>query len=163
MPRNFRHIGLINLMLPNARIVDARRHPLDSCLGSYKQLFFKGQPFTYDLFELGEYYLEYRRLMDHWHKLLPGYVLEIHYEDMVSDQEKQTRRLLEYCGLPWEDACLEFHETERAIDTASSEQVRQPIYASSVNNWRNYEEHLAELIDILQPVLKDLPEEQQPG
>ena len=162
MPNNFQAIGFLQLILPNARVIDARRHPLDSCLGSYKQLFFKGQSFTYDQFELGHYYLEYRRIMDHWNAALPGKVLEVHYEQMVLDQEAQTRRLLEYCGLPWEDQCLRFYETDRAINTASSEQVRQPIYTKALNFWRNYEQYLGELIETLEPLLKELPEEDQP-
>jgi tetratricopeptide (TPR) repeat protein len=162
MPNNFVHIGFLHLILPNAKVIDARRHPLDSCLGSYKQLFFKGQSFTYDPFELAHYYLQYRRIMDHWHAVLPGKVLEVNYEEMVNDQENQTRRLLEYCGLPWEDRCLRFYETERAINTASSEQVRQPIYKGAVNFWRNYEAHLGEMIETLEPLLKELPEEDQP-
>jgi tetratricopeptide (TPR) repeat protein len=162
MPNNFQAIGFLQLILPNAKVIDARRHPMDSCLGSYKQLFFKGQSFTYDQFELGHYYLEYRRIMDHWHRVLPGKVLEVNYEQMVQDQENQTRRLLEYCGLPWEDQCLRFYETERAINTASSEQVRQPIYTKALNFWRNYENHLGELIETLEPLLQQLPEEDQP-
>ena len=149
MPNNFPSIGLIHLMLPNAKIVDARRHPLDSCFGSFKQHFAHGQTFSYDLVELGEYFLEYRRMMRHWAQVLPGRVLEVRYEDMVQDQEGQTRRLLDYCGLPWEDACLRFYETERAVRTASSEQVRQPIYNSSVNHWRHFREELAPLIEVL--------------
>jgi tetratricopeptide (TPR) repeat protein len=163
MPNNFAAIGFLHLVLPNARVIDARRHPLDSCLGSYKQLFFKGQSFTYDQFELGHYYLDYRRIMDHWNVVLPGKVLEVNYEELVADQENQTRRLLEYCGLPWEEGCLRFYETERAINTASSEQVRQPIYTGAVNFWRNYESHLGELIEILEPLLRELPEEDQPA
>ncbi len=163
MPNNFPSIGFLQLILPNAKVIDARRHPLDSCLGSYKQLFFKGQSFTYEQFELGHYYLQYRRIMEHWSEVLPGKVLDVHYEQMVGDQEAQTRRLLEHCGLPWEDQCLRFYETERAINTASSEQVRQPIYTKAVNFWRNYEPHLDELIQILEPLLKTLPKEDQPG
>jgi hypothetical protein len=163
MPNNFSSIGFLHLILPNAKVIDARRHPLDSCLGSYKQLFFKGQSFTYDQFELGHYYLEYRRIMEHWRETLPGKVLEVHYEQMVMDQENQTRRLLEHCGLPWEDQCLRFYETERAINTASSEQVRQPIYTKAINFWRNYEAHLGELIETLEPLLRELPPEDQPG
>jgi hypothetical protein len=163
MPNNFSFIGFLHLILPNAKVIDARRHPLDSCLGSFKQLFFKGQSFTYEQFELGHYYLEYRRIMDHWHQVLPGKVLDLHYEQMVTDQEHQTRRLLEYCGLPWEDQCLRFYETSRAINTASSEQVRQPIYTGAVNFWRNYESHLGELIETLEPLLKELPEEDRPA
>ena len=162
MPNNFSVIGFLHLILPNAKVIDARRHPLDSCLGSYKQLFFKGQSFTYEQFELGHYYLEYRRIMDLWNDALPGKVLDIHYEQMVTDQENQTRHLLEHCGLPWEDQCLRFYETERAINTASSEQVRQPIYTGALNFWRNYEAHLGEMIETLEPLLKELPEEDQP-
>ncbi len=153
MPNNFASIGLLALALPNARFINARRHPLDTCLSCYRQLFARGQPFTYDLTELGEYYLEYEKMMAHWHAALPGRVLDVQYEDMVADQDPQTRRLLEFCGLPFEDACLRYHETERAIRTASSEQVRQPIYDSSVNFWRNYERELAPLVEILRPVL----------
>ncbi|MBT8049301.1 MAG: sulfotransferase [Gammaproteobacteria bacterium] len=163
MPNNFPSIGFLQLILPNAKVIDARRHPLDSCLGSYKQLFFKGQSFTYDHFELGHYYLEYRRIMNHWASTLPGKVLDVHYEQMVTDQENQTRRLLEYCGLPWEDQCLRFYETERAINTASSEQVRQPIYTGAMNFWRNYEPHLGELIETLELLLRELPPEDQPS
>ena len=154
---------MIHLFLPNAKIIDARRHPLDSCLGSYKQLFASGQPFSYDLTELGEYYLQYRRLMEHWRQVLPGFVLDVHYEDVVSDLETQVRRLLDFCGLPFEDACLRFHETERAVKTASSEQVRQPLYASSVNLWRNYEAHLDELIQVLEPLLERMPGPERPS
>jgi len=163
MPNNFSSVGFLSLVLPNAKVIDARRHPLDSCLGSYKQLFFKGQSFTYEQFELGHYYLQYRRIMEHWRDVLPGKVLDVHYEQMVSDQENQTRRLLEYCGLPWEDRCLRFYETERAINTASSEQVRQPIYTKAVHFWRNYEPHLAELIETLEPLLREMPEEDRPA
>jgi hypothetical protein len=149
MPNNFPSIGLIHLMLPNAIIIDARRHPLDSCFGSFKQHFAHGQSFSYDLFEIGEFYREYRGMMRHWERVLPGRVLEIRYEDMVRDQEGQTRRLLEHCGLPWEDACLRFYETERAVRTASSEQVRQPIYDTSINHWRNYRSELQPLVEVL--------------
>jgi tetratricopeptide (TPR) repeat protein len=162
MPNNFPSIGLLQLILPNARVINARRHPLDSCLGSYKQLFFKGQSFTYDQFELGHYYLQYQRMMDHWHEVLPGKVLDVRYEDVVADLETQVRRILEHCGLPWEDRCLRYWETERAINTASSEQVRQPIYTGAVNFWRNYEAHLGELIQTLEPLLAELPSEDRP-
>jgi tetratricopeptide (TPR) repeat protein len=162
-PNNFEFIGLLGLALPNAKIINARRHPLDSCFGTYKQLFAKGQPFSYDLTELGEYYLEYRRLMDHWYRVLPGKVLDVNYEEVVADLDTQVRRMLDYCQLPFEQACLRFHETERAVKTASSEQVRQPIYTSSVNLWRNYETHLSELIRVLEPLLRDLPDDDQPS
>jgi tetratricopeptide (TPR) repeat protein len=163
MPNNFAHLGFLKLILPNARIIDAQRHPLDSCLGSYKQLFARGQPFTYDLYEIGEYYLEYRRLMDHWHKVLPGHVLDLQYEELVTDTERQVRRLLEFCGLRWEEECLRFHENPRAVRTASSEQVRRPIYTSAMHRWRDYETHLGPLIEVLEPVLRQLPPDRQPS
>ena len=162
LPNNFVHVGFASLILPNAKIIDARRHPLDSCLGSYKQLFARGQPFTYDLFDLGEFYLEYRRVMEHWNEVLPGNVLSVQYEDTVTDLESQVRRILEYCELPWDDACLKFYETERAVKTASSEQVRSPIYKGAMHRWRNYEQHLESLIEPLKPLLKNLPEDWQP-
>jgi len=153
MPNNFPSIGLLALALPNARFINARRHPLDTCLSCYRQLFARGQPFTYDLTELGEYYLEYEKMMAHWREALPGRVLDVQYEDVVADLEGQARRLLDFCGLPFEDACLRYWETGRAIRTASSEQVRQPIYDTSVNFWRNYGRELAPLAEILRPVL----------
>jgi tetratricopeptide (TPR) repeat protein len=162
-PNNFVHVGLLQLILPNAKIINARRHPLDSCFGSYKQLFASGQPFTYDLVELGEYYLQYQRLMDHWHEVLPGKVLDVRYEDVVTDLEGQVRRILEYCQLPREDACLSFYETSRSVKSASSEQVRRPIYSSSVNTWRHYEAHLAPLIETLEPLLMQLPASERPA
>ena len=161
-PNNFMFAGFLKLAIPNAKIIDARRHPLDSCFGTYKQLFASGQPFSYDMTEIGEYYLQYRRLMDHWHEVLPGFVLDVQYEDVVADLESQVRRILGFCGLPFEEACLHFHETERAVKTASSEQVRQPIYSSSVNLWRNYEEHLETLVHILTPRLEALAAQDKP-
>jgi len=161
-PNNFMYVGLLRLALPNAKIINARRHPLDSCFGSYKQLFASGQPFSYDLVELGEYYLQYVRVMEHWHQVAPGYVLDVQYEQVVADLETEVRRLLEFCGLPFEEACLRFHETDRAVKTASSEQVRRPIYTSSVNLWRNYEANLGDLIEVLQPLLDQLPEADRP-
>ena len=162
MPNNFSSVGFLHLILPNAKVINAQRHPLDSCLGCYKQLFFKGQSWTYDQYEIGQYYLQYQRVMEHWRKVLPAKVLDVQYEQMVVDQEAQTRRILEHCGLPWEDQCLRFYETERAVNTASSEQVRQPIYTKSVNFWRNYESKLGELIEILEPLLLQLPEQDRP-
>ncbi len=152
MPNNFPNVGFINLILPNAKIIDARRHPLDACVGNYRQHFARGQTFTYDLADIGEYYLEYQRMMDHWHAVLPGKVLTVQYEEVVTDLEGQVARILEYCGLPWEDACVNFHETSRPVRTASSEQVRQPIYTKAINFWRNYEENLDELIEIIEPL-----------
>ena len=162
MPNNFPSIGLLHLILPNAKVINARRHPLDSCLGTWKQLFFHGQAFSYDFFELGQYYLQYQRVMNHWHRALPGKVLDVQYENMIRDQEGQTRRLLEFCGLAFEEQCLRYYETERAINTASSEQVRQPIYTKALNYWRNYEHLLDELIEQLEPLLRELPEEDRP-
>ena len=162
MPNNFQHLGLMHLMFPRARFIDARRHPLDSCLGSYKQLFYRGQSFTYDWFELGQFFVQYRRLMDHWKTLFPDRILDVHYEDVVRDQEGQTRRMLDFLGLEFDERCLRFWETERAINTASSEQVRRPIYTKGLNFWRNYENHLDELIGQLEPLLAELPEEDRP-
>ncbi len=158
MPNNFPHIGFLHLILPNAKVIDARRHPLDSCFGTFKQLFAKGQPFSYDLFELGQYYKSYIRLMEHWDHVLPGKVLRVQYEDNVADQENQARRMIKHCGLKWEDQVLRFYETERAVKTASSEQVRQPIYDKSVNSWKRYEKELADLILVLEDVLVKLPD-----
>ncbi len=161
-PNNFEHVGILQMILPNAKIINARRHPLDSCYGSYKQLFAQGQPFTYDLVEIGEYYLQYQRVMDHWHEALPGKVLDVQYEEVVADLAGQVKRILEYCELEWEESCLKFHETDRSVKTASSEQVRRPIYTSSVNSWRHYEPHLGALIETLEPLLSKLPENDRP-
>lgn len=158
MPNNFASIGLIHAILPNARIIDARRHPMDACMGAFKQMFARGQTFTYDLFELGEYYIQYDRLMGWWDKMLPGRVLRVHYEDVVLDQEAQTRRILDYCGLDWNAACLDFHRTRRAVNTASSEQVRQPLFRDALGAWRRYEAQLGDLYDQLRPVIEALPE-----
>jgi tetratricopeptide (TPR) repeat protein len=153
MPNNFPTIGFLQLILPNAKIIDARRYPLDSCLSCYRQLFARGQSFTYDLTDIGEYYLQYERMMDYWHELLPGRVLTVQYEEMVTDFENQVRRLLDFCDLPFEENCVRYWETDRPVRTASSEQVRQPIYTGSVHRWRRYEHHLGELIEVLRPVL----------
>jgi len=153
MPNNYVHVGLLALILPNARIVNVRRHPLDTCLSCYMQLFAHGQSFSYDLRDLGEHYLQYRQLMDHWHSVLPGHVLDLQYEDLVADFEGQLRRLLDYCGLPWDDRCLAFHETRRVVRSASSEQVRRPLYGGASNRWQDYRQHLAPLIEVLAPLL----------
>jgi len=152
MPNNFPNAAFIAAILPNSRIVDARRHPLDACLSNYRQLFAKGQAFTYDLTEIGEYYLQYQRMMDHWARVIPGRVLTVQYEEVVADFEAQVRRLLDFCGLPFEEACLRFYESERPVRTPSAEQVRQPIYDRSVGHWRHYEKYLGELIDVLEPI-----------
>ena len=153
MPNNFKHIGLIHSILPNAKIIDARRHPMGGCFSGYKQLFASGQSFTYDLMDIGLYYRDYIKSMDHWDEVLPGRVHRVHYEDMVSDTENKIRQLLDYCGLEFEQACLQFHETKRAIRTPSSEQVRQPIYTDGLEQWRNYEAHLGPLKEALGPLL----------
>lgn len=150
MPANFLLVGLIHLMLPNAKIIHVRRNPADTCLSCFTQLFKDGQEFSYDLAELGRYYAGYARLMAHWRKVLPeGAFLDVRYEDVVADQEAQSRRIIDYCGLEWNDACLDFHSNERAVKTASMAQVRRPIYQSSVERWRSYEEFLEPLFEAL--------------
>jgi tetratricopeptide (TPR) repeat protein len=145
LPNNFSHVGLIHAVLPNATIIDARRHPMDACFSVYKQHFAEGQTFGYDLEDLGRYYRCYLALMDHWDAVLPGKVLHFQYEGLVRDPEANIRRLLEHCGLPFESACLSFHETRRPVRTASAEQVRQPLYSSGVGHWRHFEPQLAPL------------------
>jgi tetratricopeptide (TPR) repeat protein len=149
MPNNFAYIGLIHLMLPNAKILDARRHPMACCFSVFKQLFAHGQTFSYSLEEIGRYYRDYVALMSHWDSVLPGRVLRVDYEAVVANTEEQVRRVLDHCGLKFEQACLEFYRTERTVRTASSEQVRQPIYRSAVDQWRNYEAHLGPLKEAL--------------
>jgi tetratricopeptide (TPR) repeat protein len=145
MPNNFRHIGLIQLILPNAKIIDARRDPMDCCFSGFKQLFAQGQEFTYGLEEIGRYYADYVSLMDHWHDVLPGKVLHVQHEDVLDDLEGQVRKMLDYLGLDFEPACLDFHNTERAVRTASSAQVRQPLNRKGVAAWRPFEAHLTPL------------------
>ncbi|NNC99678.1 MAG: sulfotransferase, partial [Gammaproteobacteria bacterium] len=144
-------IGLIKLILPNAKVIDARRHPMACCFSGFKQLFAEGQEFTYGLREIGHHYKNYLQMMDHWEAVLPDFVLRVQHEDVVNDLETQVRRMLEFCALPFEQACLEFHKTERNVRTPSSEQVRQPIYTSGLEQWRNYAPHLQPLIDALGP------------
>jgi len=158
LPNNFSLIGLVHLILPNAKIINARRHPIDCCLGNYKQLWGKGQHFTYDALELADYYKEYHKLMTHWHDALPGKVLDVHYEDTVVDLEGQVHRILEYCGLPFEEQCVRYYETERAIKTASSEQVRQPIYKAALGRWRQYEKDLDIWKEELATIIEELPD-----
>lgn len=153
MPNNFPLVGLIHLLLPNAKIINACRHPMDTCLGCYKQLFAKGQTFTYDIEDLVHYYTCYDTMMAHWREVLPGKVLYVRLEDTVEDLEAQVRRILEHCELPFEEACLRFHETERAVRTASSEQVRQPISDEGIGRWRHYEAYLGWVEDALRPVI----------
>jgi tetratricopeptide (TPR) repeat protein len=151
MPSNFYYVGLIRLALPNARIIHTRRDPVDTCLSCFSKLFVGvAQPFSYDLRELGRYWRQYDALMAHWRQVLPeGAMLEIQYEELVADLETHARRLVAYCGLDWNDACLAFHETRRAVRTASAAQVRRPVYKSAVGRWRIYEEQLAPLIEEL--------------
>ena len=150
MPNNFRHLGLIHMILPNARVIDARRHPMACCFSNYKQLFASGQEFSYDLEALGAYYRDYVALMEHWDRALPGKTLRVQYEDVVADLETQVRRMLDFLGLPFEEACLDYHRTERAVRTPSSEQVRQPIFREGLDQWRQFERHLGPLQSALQ-------------
>ena len=154
MPNNFFHIGLIKLILPNAKVIDARRHPMACCFSGYKQLFGEGQEFSYGLHEIGNYYRQYVKLMDHWDKVLPGFVLRVQHEDVVEDLDGQVRRILDFCGLPFEQACVDYHQTERSIRTPSSEQVRQPIYRSGLEQWRHYEAWLDPLKEALGPEVR---------
>lgn len=157
MPNNFRHIGLIKTILPNAKVIDARRHPMACCFSGYKQLFAEGQEFTYGLTEIGQYYRDYVELMDHWDQAIPGFVLRVQYEDVVDDLETQVRRILEFCGLDFEPACVEFYKTKRSVRTPSSEQVRQPIYRTGVDQWRKFEPYLEPLTTALGSVLQRYP------
>jgi predicted Zn-dependent protease len=145
MPNNFRHIGLIHLMLPNARIVDARRDPMSCCFSNLKQLFAQGQEFVYSIEDISRYYRTYLDLMQHWDEALPGRVLRVQHEDVVSDLEGSVRRLLDYCGLAFEPGCIDFHKTRRSVRTPSSEQVRQPIFRDGLEQWKTYEPWLAPL------------------
>jgi tetratricopeptide (TPR) repeat protein len=152
MPNNFRHIGLIHLILPNAKIIDARRHALACCFSNFKQLFASGQDFTYGLEDIGRYYRTYVELMAHWDSVLPGKVLRVEHEAVVDDLEANVRRILEFCGLEFEPQCVEFHKTERSIRTASSEQVRRPIFKEGIDQWRNFEPWLGPLKEALGPL-----------
>jgi tetratricopeptide (TPR) repeat protein len=147
MPNNFRHIGLIHLMLPNAKIIDARREPMACCFGNLKQLFANGQEFTYSIEDIARYYRTYLDLMQHWETVLPGRILRVEHESVVDDLEGNVRRILNFCGLDFEPACVEFHKTARSVRTASSEQVRQPIFREGLNQWRHYEPWLTPLKD----------------
>jgi tetratricopeptide (TPR) repeat protein len=149
MPNNFRHVGLIHLMLPNARIIDARRESMACCFGNLKQLFAHGQEFAYSVEDIARYYRTYLELMRHWDEALPGRVLRVQYEDVVADLEGNVRRVLDYCGLEFEPGCVEFYRTERSVRTASSEQVRQPIYREALEQWRHYEPWLGPLREAL--------------
>ena len=149
MPNNFRHVGLIKLILPNAKIIDARRNPLDCCFSGFKQLFAEGQEFSYDLQDIGQYYRDYLDLMDHWDEMLPGFILRVNNEDIISDLEGEVRRMLNFCELGFEESCLLFHQTKRDVRTPSAEQVRQPVSRAGVNNWEPFEEFLSPLKEAL--------------
>jgi tetratricopeptide (TPR) repeat protein len=149
MPNNFRHLGLLHLILPNARIIDARRSAMACCFSNFKQLFASGQEFTYGLEDIGRYYRTYLELMAHWDEVLPGRILRVDHEAVVDDLEGSVRRILEFCGLPFEPQCLEFYKTERSIRTASSEQVRRPIFKEGIDQWRNFEPWLGPLAQVL--------------
>jgi len=153
LPFNFMHLGVIALLFPGAKVVHCRRHPLDNCLSCYFTSFADQIRFANRLDTLGRYYLDYHRLMEHWKRVLPIEILDLPYEGLVDDTEGQARRLLAHCGLPWDDACLAFYNTERGVRTPSRWQVRQPIYRGSVERWRNYTEELAPLRDLLAPIL----------
>jgi tetratricopeptide (TPR) repeat protein len=149
MPNNFRHVGLIHLALPNARIIDVRREPMACCLGNLKQLFANGQEFSYGIEGIARYYRTYLELMRHWEAVLPGRVLRLHYEDLVDDLDGGVRRLLDHCEVEFEPRCLEFHKSARGVRTASSEQVRQPLYRDGLSQWRRYEPWLDPLVQAL--------------
>ncbi|MBU6251934.1 MAG: sulfotransferase [Alphaproteobacteria bacterium] len=153
MPNNFRHIGLIHLILPKAKIIDARRDPMACCFSNLKQLFAQGQEFTYGVEDIARYYRTYVELMDHWDNALPGRVLRVQHEDLVDDLEGNVRRILDYCGLPFEQSCLEFYKTKRSVRTPSSEQVRQPIFRDGLDQWKNFEPWLGALREALGPDL----------
>ncbi|HKE96195.1 MAG TPA: sulfotransferase, partial [Povalibacter sp.] len=157
MPNNFAHVGMIHLMLPNSKIIDARRHPLGCCFSCFKQHFARGQNFTYELGEIGRYYRDYVELMAHFDAVLPGRVHRVFYEALVGDTESEVRRLLDYCGLPFESGVLKFHENQRAVRTASSEQVRQPIFREGLDQWRHFEPWLDPLKEALGDVLESYP------
>ena len=159
MPHNFLHIGMIHSMLPNAKIIDARRHPLGSSMSVFKQNFARGQAFSYDLTDIGTYYRDYVDLMDHFDAALPGKIHRVIYESLVDDTETEVRRLLDYCGLPFEAACLRFHENDRAVRTASSEQVRKPIYRDGLDHWKHFQDWLGPLRSVLGDIIDRYPEQ----
>jgi hypothetical protein len=150
LPANFLNVGLIRLILPNARIIHTVRDPMDTCVSCYSKLFTSGLHFSYDLAELGRYYRSYRELMTHWRSVLPpGAMLDVAYEDVVDDLEGQARRMIDYCGLAWDDRCLDFHRNSRPVKTSSAVQVRRPLFRSSLQRWRNYETSLGPLLRAL--------------
>jgi hypothetical protein len=152
MPNNFRHLALIHLILPNAKIIDARREPLACCFSNFKQLFASGQQFTYGIDDIARYCRMYVKLMAHWDDALPGKILRVQHEDVVADLDGNVRRILEFCELEFEPGCVEFHKTERRVHTASSEQVRKPIYRDGIDQWRHFEPWLGPLQEALGPL-----------
>jgi len=158
MPNNFLHIGLIRLALPNAKIIDARRHPMACCFSAYKQQFTEGHRYAYGLADVGGFYRKYVELMDHFDHAIPGKVHRVIYEKMIDDTEAEIRCLLAYCELPFEDSCLRFYENKRPVRTPSSQQVRQPIYRDGIEHWRHYEEWLQPLKEALRDVLELYPD-----
>ncbi|NQV21310.1 MAG: sulfotransferase [Rhodospirillales bacterium] len=153
---NFLYVGLILQALPNAKIIHCARDPMDTCVSCFTLLFGGGQTFSYGLEDLGRFYWAYRKLMTHFGTIAPDRILTVSYEEVVENQERETRRMLEFLDLPWEDACLSFHENDRAVQTASAGQVREPIYKKSVARWKRYEKHLGPLRDALGPLVEDL-------
>ncbi|MBW2471232.1 MAG: sulfotransferase [Deltaproteobacteria bacterium] len=150
LPHNFMHVGLINKILPNAKVIHCVRNPLDNCLSIFKTDFMEQlHRYAYDLVETGQYYTLYLGLMAHWEKVMPGFMYTLKYEDVVSDQQKQIKGILNFCGLPWDEACLNFHKTKRKVVTASLAQVRQPIYKDSVELWKRYEKQLEPLRKVI--------------
>ena len=152
MPNNFIHIGLIKTILPNAKIIDTRRDPMDTCFSCFKQFFARGQLFTYSMEDLGNYYTDYIRAMNHWHKVYGKDIFTVHYDDVINKTEETIRGLIDYCNLPFEQECLEFYKSSRPVKTPSAEQVRQPIYKSGLNYWKNYEKHLLPLKKIIDEI-----------
>ena len=149
LPNNWEHVALIKTILPKATVIDARRHPMAACFANFKQLFARGQEFTYSLEDIGRYYADYLRLMDHWHSVFPGGLLTVQYEAVVEDLYTQVNQLLSHAKLDFEEACLRYYEKDRAVRTASSEQVRQPIYRDALNLWERYQAHLEPLASLL--------------
>ena len=152
MPNNFIHIGLIKTILPNAKIIDTRRDPMDTCFSCFKQFFARGQLFTYSLEDLGNYYTDYIRAMNHWHNVYGKDIYTVHYDNVINETEETIRELIDYCELPFEKECLEFYNSSRPVKTPSAEQVRQPIYKSGLNYWKNYEKHLLPLKKIIDEI-----------
>ena len=152
MPNNFIHIGLIKTILPNAKIIDTRRDPMDTCFSCYKQFFARGQLFTYSLEDLGNYYTDYIKAMNHWHNVYGKDIYTVHYDNVINKTEETIRELIDYCNLPFEKECLEFYKSSRPVKTPSAEQVRQPIYKSGLNYWKNYEKHLVPLKKIIDEI-----------